>query len=229
MALDLYDGKVATTREDAGSYMKSTTEERSNAIIQGAINHAGENAKIATVGWCFGGGWSLKSSILLGEQGAGCVIYYGMPVQEADKIKPLKADVLGIFAEKDGWITPEVVDKFKATATGIGKKVTVHQFDAAHAFANPSSERYDKESATKANALVLDFLKESLSVLGSYASCNSCLDFGTSLSSLVPGRFPLVGSRYFGFGSTRVGVSTIFCWPRNVGEWIGFIWIVAVV
>ncbi|MEZ4886956.1 MAG: dienelactone hydrolase family protein [Chitinophagales bacterium] len=162
MALDLYDGKVATNREDAGKYMGATTEERGNAIIQGAINYAGKEAKIATIGWCFGGGWSLKSSILAGEQGAGCVIYYGMPLQEADKLKPLKADVLGIFAEKDGWITPKVVNDFKETATGIGKKVEVHQFDADHAFANPSSERYNAEAATKANALALTFLKERL-------------------------------------------------------------------
>ncbi|MGB1242198.1 MAG: dienelactone hydrolase family protein [Chitinophagales bacterium] len=162
MALDLYDGKVATTREDAGKYMQATTEERANAIIGGAIQQAGETAKIATIGWCFGGGWSLKSSILAGEQGAGCVIYYGMPLQEAEKLKPLKADVLGIFAEKDAWITPEVVDNFKETAEGVDKKVSIHQFDADHAFANPSSECYDKEAAAKANGLVLDFLKERL-------------------------------------------------------------------
>lgn len=162
MALDMYDGKVATTREKASEYMKASTQERSNAIVQGAIKHAGKSAKIATIGWCFGGGLSLKSSILAGEQGVGCIIYYGMPVQEADKLEGLKADVLGIFAEKDGWITPKIVDEFKETATGIGKNVTVHQFDAEHAFANPSSERYDKESATKANALALEFLKERL-------------------------------------------------------------------
>ncbi len=160
MALDLYDGKVATNREDAGKYMQATKEERASAIIEGAIQHAGEQAKIATIGWCFGGGWSLKSSILAGEQGVGCVIYYGMPLQEPDKLKPLKADVLGIFAEKDGWITPEVVDNFKETAEGVGKKVEIHQFDADHAFANPSSERYNKEAAMKANVLALEFLKE---------------------------------------------------------------------
>ena len=82
MALDLYDGKVATTREDASKYMQASTEERGAAIIQGAINHAGTTAKIATVGWCFGGGWSLKSSILAGEQGAGCVITTECPYKK---------------------------------------------------------------------------------------------------------------------------------------------------
>ena len=162
IALDLYDGKVATTRENASKYMQGVKQERAEAIIKGARVYVGKDAKVATIGWCFGGGWSLQTSLLLEEQAAGCVIYYGMPLQEAEKLKSLKSNVLGIFAEKDGWITPEVVNNFKETAEGVGKKVTIHQFDADHAFANPSSERYNKEAATKANALVLEFLKERL-------------------------------------------------------------------
>ena len=162
MALDMYDGKVATTQEEAGKYMQAVAEERAEAIIQGAIAHAGENAKIGTIGWCFGGGWSLRSSILAADQGAACVMYYGMPVQEAEKLAPIEADILGIFAQQDGWITPEVVDKFESLAKATGENVEIHQYDAAHAFANPSNPKYDKEAADEANALALAFLKERL-------------------------------------------------------------------
>lgn len=162
MALDMYDGKVATNPDEAGQFMQAVKEERAEAIVKGAIAKAGANAKIGTIGWCFGGGWSLKSSIMAGEQGAGCVIYYGMPVQDATTLAPLKADVLGIFAEQDGWITPEVVNKFSDLAKATGKKVETHQFDAAHAFANPSNPKYDEAAAKEANALALNFLKERL-------------------------------------------------------------------
>jgi carboxymethylenebutenolidase len=163
LALDIYDGKVADTREDAGKYMQSVKEERAKAIIQGAIEaYATDNAPVATLGWCFGGGWSLQASILAGEQGAGCVIYYGMPVKEAQALAPLQASILGIFAEKDGWITPEVVTQFENLAKATGKDIEVHQFDADHAFANPSSPRYNEEAAQKANALALNFLREQL-------------------------------------------------------------------
>ncbi len=162
MALDLYDGKVADNPDDAGKLMNAVEEKRLNEIVKGAIEYAGQDAKIATVGWCFGGGWSLKSSILAGDQGAGCVIYYGMPVQEAKQLVPLKADVLGIFAEKDKWITPEVVNNFEALAKATGKTVQTKQFDADHAFANPSSPRYNEAAAQEANALVLAFLRERL-------------------------------------------------------------------
>ena len=162
IALDIYDGNVATSREDAGKFMNLVTEERANAIVTGALNHAGKEAKVATIGWCFGGGWSLKASILAGEQGAGCVIYYGMPVQEADKLVNLQAEVLGLFAEKDGWITPKVVNKFEAIMKATGKSITTKQFDAEHAFANPSSPRYEETAAQEANAMALKFLKEKL-------------------------------------------------------------------
>lgn len=161
-ALDLYDGKVADNPDDAGKYMQGVKEERLNAIIKGALNHVGEDTEVATIGWCFGGGWSLRSSILAGEQGAGCVMYYGMPVMEAEQLAPLQVDVLGIFAEQDKWITPEVVDKFVGVMNAIKKPIEVKQFDADHAFANPSGDRYKEAAAQEANALALEFLKERL-------------------------------------------------------------------
>lgn len=164
LALDLYDGNVTDDQKKAGEYMQaaSSNMERLESIVKGALAYAGENAKVATIGWCFGGGWSLRSSILAADQGAGCVIYYGMPVQDADVLKPYKNDILGIFAEKDGWITPEVANNFEKLAKANGNNVSIHQFNADHAFANPSSPRYNEAAAQEANGLALAFLKERL-------------------------------------------------------------------
>lgn len=163
LALDMYDGKVATNRDQAGEFMQAVKEPRAESIIQGALNYIGGEAKIGTIGWCFGGGWSLRASIMAKDQGAACVMYYGMPIQEADKLAPIEADILGIFARQDGWITPEVVNKFESLAKATGESIEIHQYDAAHAFANPSnSEAYDEEATAEANALALSFLKERL-------------------------------------------------------------------
>ena len=162
MALDLYDGKVADNRDDASKYMKASTEERSKAIINGALKMAGSNAKVGTIGWCFGGGWSLRSSILAGAQGAGCVIYYGAPVENAKELVDLNADVLGIFGDKDAWINPDVVNKFDALMKATGKNFSFKIFEADHAFANPSSPRYVEAAAQEANPMALAFLKERL-------------------------------------------------------------------
>ena len=160
MALDLYDGRVATEPKQAGEFMKSIKPERAKAIIQGAIAHLGSDAKIATVGWCFGGGWSLRSGILAGEQGVASIIYYGMPVESAEEIAPLKADVMMIHPTKDKWINQGVVDNFKTLSKATGKSLVVHQFEADHAFANPSRPNYIEEDANKANQLTLDFIKK---------------------------------------------------------------------
>jgi carboxymethylenebutenolidase len=162
IALDLYDGKVATTREDAGKYMQAVNEDRAKAIIKGAIAYAGPKARIATIGWCFGGGWSLQSTLLAGKQAAGCVMYYGMPEQDVNKLKTLNADVLGNFANKDQWINTGVVSEFADHMKAAGKKLEVHQFDADHAFANPSSPASNTQAAKDAYNFTIAFLKPRL-------------------------------------------------------------------
>jgi len=126
------------------------------------MGFSGSGSDIATIGWCFGGGWSLKASIHLGTQGAGCVMYYGMPVPNAVDLAPLKADVLGIFAKQDKSITDAVVLKFKENCKLARKNLTVKTYDADHAFANPSSPRFNEEAATQANEEALKFLKAQL-------------------------------------------------------------------
>lgn len=159
LAIDLYDGKVATNREDAAKYMQSVNNERALSIIKGAINFAGTSAKIGTLGWCFGGGWSLQTSIILEEQGKACVMYYGIIENSPDTFKKLNAPVLGIFAEKDGWITPEVYGNLEKNLLAAGKKVTIKSFNADHAFANPSNTNFDLRATKDAKDLTLDFFK----------------------------------------------------------------------
>ncbi|MFI5139052.1 MAG: dienelactone hydrolase family protein [Sphingobacteriales bacterium] len=157
--LDLYDGKVATNRDDAGKYMQSVKEERAIAIIKGAIAYAGPKAHIATIGWCFGGGWSLQTSLLAGKQAEACVMYYGMPEQDISKLKTLHCDVSGNFANKDQWINPKVVAKFASDMKVAGKKLYLHQYDADHGFANPSNPVYNSEATKDAYANTIEFLK----------------------------------------------------------------------
>ena len=159
IVIDLYDGAVATTKEDAGKMMAALKEERAKAIIQGAIKLTGKKATIATIGWCMGGGWSLQASMMAGAQGVGCVMYYGMPEKDVEKLKTMDADVLGIFAAKDKWITPELVQQFQKDMETAGKALTVSNFDNDHAFANPSNPGYDKEATLKAYKQALSFLK----------------------------------------------------------------------
>ncbi len=160
--LDMYDGKVATDEKEAGKYMQDLNEDRAKAIINGAIAYVGPKAHIATVGWCFGGGWSLQAALLGGKQTVGCVMYYGMPEQDVQRLKTLHGDVLGNFATKDQWISTKVVAKFKTDMKAAGKKLTAIEYDANHGFANPSNPGYDSQATKLAYPKTIAFLKARL-------------------------------------------------------------------
>lgn len=159
LAVDLYDGKVTDSPDEAGKLMQACDPKRAAAIIQGATKFLGENVDFRTMGWCFGGGWSLQASLMLGDRAKGCVMFYGMPEKDQDKLKTLSADVLMIHAKQDKWINDEVVAGFQKNMTSAGKSLRVEAFDADHAFANPSSPRYNEEAARAARAKVVEYLK----------------------------------------------------------------------
>lgn len=159
IAVDLYDGKIATNAEEAGATMQAVRKERAESLILGAYEIAGKSASIQTIGWCFGGGWSLQAAMLAGTKNIGCVIYYGMPEKDENKLKALNAPVLGIFATQDGWINKPVVDAFETQMKQLNKAVTIHWYDAEHAFANPSNPKFNKDAASDAMAKSIAFIK----------------------------------------------------------------------
>lgn len=163
LALDMYDGKVGTTREEAGKLMQSASSERLAAITQGAINYVGKDAKIASIGWCFGGMLSLQNAIQGKDQIVGCVIYYGRPEKDVEKLKTLQTDVLGIFGSQDTGITPAVVAQFQKDMKAAGKQVTIKMYDAVHGFANPSNAKHDPVATADAYKNALEYLRKKLS------------------------------------------------------------------
>ena len=162
LALDMYDGQIATTPQEAGKFMQSASKERLTAITKGAIKYAGGKAKIASIGWCFGGMLSLQTAILGGKQVVGCVMYYGRPEQDVEKLKAINTDVLGIFGSQDQGIPPATVAQFEENMKTAGKKVTIKMYDAVHAFANPSNAKYDAVAAADAYKNALGYLKSKL-------------------------------------------------------------------
>lgn len=163
LALDMYDGKSTTDPKEAGQLMQSVQEPRLESIVKGAQAYAGAKAKIAQVGWCFGGSWSLKSGLLNGKQNVGIVMYYGMPVKDVERLKTLNSDVLGLFATEK-YISKEVIEEFAVNMKAAGKELNYTIFDGVHGFANPSNPKYDGEKAKEAYGMALSYLKKRLKV-----------------------------------------------------------------
>jgi len=162
LAVDLYDRKVTTNRDSAAMLMRLVTPQRTVSILKGALKYTGPNAKIGTIGWCFGGGWSLQTALLGGKNTDACVVFYGMPETDVSRLKTLHSDVLGIFANRDKWITPEVVTSFEHNMALAGKNLQVKRYDADHGFGNPTVPAHDAAAAQDSYEQAVSYLKNRL-------------------------------------------------------------------
>ncbi|MFZ9262612.1 MAG: dienelactone hydrolase family protein [Chitinophagaceae bacterium] len=159
LAVDMYDGKVAATPDSAMKLMRGADMTRMVAIIKGAIEHAGQDAQIYSVGWCFGGMWSLQTAILAESKAKGAIMFYGRPESNLEKLKTLQCDVIGFFGNKDQSPSPAVVNEFEKNMQTAGKKLEAFRYEAGHGFANPSNPSFNAEAAADAYKKAITFLK----------------------------------------------------------------------
>ncbi len=146
LAVDLYGGTVATTPEAAMAAMKSVDEARAQEILEAGLAFLRDDPRVkapktGVIGWCFGGGWSLRTAMTQPGLDA-AVVYYGRIPEDLSGLAAMEAPVFGVFGERDQGIPVATVRAFEAAAKQAGKSVTVQLYDADHAFANPSSARY---------------------------------------------------------------------------------------
>ena len=168
LAIDLYGGKVGKTPGEAQALMRASMKdpkagfETCGAWIDWLKQHARSTGKVGTLGWCFGGGWSLNASIARPVDAT--VIYYGHVLRSVDQLKMLKGPVMGHFARKDRFIDAKMVGAFEKTMAAAGKKdaLQVFWYDADHAFANPSGGRFDEAASKLAWARTADFFEKTL-------------------------------------------------------------------
>jgi carboxymethylenebutenolidase len=120
--------------------------------------------KIASLGWCFGGTWSLNTALLFPESLDAAVIYYGGGITtDPEQLATLEMPIIGFFGADDTNPTPETVAEFERVLKALDKSVEVHLYEGAgHAFANPSGTRYVEAAAMDAWEKTIEFLNEKL-------------------------------------------------------------------
>jgi carboxymethylenebutenolidase len=164
LAIDLYDGRSTDQRDEARSLTQQVDPAVATETVAGWLrwlgSHPDSTGMVGTVGWCFGGGWSLTASVA--EPVNATVIYYGRVTAGEEELRRLRGPVLGHFATRDGFIDAEMVGGFEQRMAAVGKRLETHWYEADHGFANPTSARYDADDAAVAWERTLAFFDANL-------------------------------------------------------------------
>jgi carboxymethylenebutenolidase len=156
LAPDLYHGDSAQKPDDAGRLMMALDVARAARDLEGAVAYllarSGVSArKVGVVGFCMGGQLALATACLSADVGA-AVDFYGVHPNVKLDFAKLAAPVLGLFAERDAFVTPEAARKLERDVRAAGKAIEVHIYpDADHAFFNDTRpDVFNREAATDA-------------------------------------------------------------------------------
>jgi len=168
LAIDLYRGKVATTPDEAHELMRGVPEDRAARDLRAAVEFLKSQSnvkkdRIASIGWCMGGGYSLDVALQEPTLRA-AVINYGRLASDSESLKKINASILGLFGGQDRGIPPADVKKFEQSLKQMGKKVEVVIYpDAGHAFENPNNrDGYRPDDAADAWKRTVNFLADTL-------------------------------------------------------------------
>ncbi len=173
MAIDLFGGEIAETPGPARILEIGVFENPQRAAdnIRQAYQFVTETFRapsVASLGFGFGGGWSLNAAMLLPEDLSASVIFYGQVTDDERKLAAIQAPLLGLFGENDRVITTTSVAAFAKAMETLEKEIHVEVFaGAGRGFADPRSDNFSAETAALAWVRTLDFLGQHLAPGGS--------------------------------------------------------------
>ncbi|MEO1589910.1 MAG: dienelactone hydrolase family protein [Cyanobacteria bacterium J06632_22] len=169
LAVDLYGGEVAETPDEARVLVQTALQDpalltQNVVAAYGYLAEEQQAPTVGSIGWCFGGSWSLNTALALPTKLDAAVIYYGGQIStDPTVLEPLQMPIQGHFGELDSNPSPETVAAFEAALEGLGKDAEIYLYEGAnHAFANPSGTRYNAEAAALAWARTITFFSEHL-------------------------------------------------------------------
>lgn len=168
LAVDLYGDSTAQTPETAQSLMQAATGDSVRLMTNLRDAHeylrsAMDAPRVAVLGWCFGGGLTFRAVADRPTAFDAAVAYYGTPEALTDDVlRDLTTPIQAHFGRQDDVVSTEEVEALQSRLKGLDKTVQIHQYDAGHAFANPSGENYDAEAASTAWSRTTAFLQTHL-------------------------------------------------------------------
>ncbi|HJS23178.1 MAG TPA: dienelactone hydrolase family protein [Pyrinomonadaceae bacterium] len=170
LAPDLYHGKTTKSPDEAGKLMMAMRIDEAEQDLSAAVDYLSmldstTSKKAGVVGFCMGGALALYTATKNPKVGA-CVVFYGGHPKVKPDLPNLNAPVLGLYAEKDGFVTPDLVRDLERKLRDLGKQIEVKIYkNTDHAFFNDTRpEVYNAEAAADAWQRTIEFLRKHLSV-----------------------------------------------------------------
>ena len=168
LAPDLYHGRTTRSPDEAGKMMMALQIDQTEKDLRGGVQYllshdATTGSNVGTVGFCMGGALSLYAATKNPQVGA-CVIFYGGHPNIKPDLSTLEAPVLGLYAEKDAFVTPQIARDLEQKLKALGKSGEIHIYpDADHGFFNNERpEVYNEAAAKDAWQRVLKFFASHL-------------------------------------------------------------------
>jgi carboxymethylenebutenolidase len=166
LAPDMYHGKTADEPDGAGKLFMALNIGQAEKDLKGAAAYLGQHSstkKLGAVGFCMGGQLALFAATLNPSIGA-TVDFYGIHPNVKPDYSKLSGPVLGLFAEKDTFVTPATAKEVDAAIKKAGKQSEIHIYpNVDHAFFNDENKAgYDKAAAEDAWRRTLAFFRTHL-------------------------------------------------------------------
>ena len=166
LAPDMYHGRTASEPDEAGKLFMALNIAQAEKDLRGAAAYlAGHSStkKLGAVGFCMGGQLAVFAATLNPSVGA-CVNFYGIHPNVKPDYAKLSGPVLGLFAEKDGFVTPQVAKDTDAAIKKAGKRSEINIYPGVdHAFFNDErADVYNKAAAADAWKRTLTFFRQYL-------------------------------------------------------------------
>ncbi len=127
--VDIFDGVVAETAEEAEALAAQLDQKAANAKYRAGLKLlSAPGRKLATVGWGFGGSQALYAGAAAPVVAA-TVVYDAPPVLDADVLKALRGPVLGVFNRNGEQVQREQLQAFASAMKRVNKALTLHYYD----------------------------------------------------------------------------------------------------
>jgi carboxymethylenebutenolidase len=168
LAPDLYRGAATADPDEAGRLMLDLEIPRAARDLDGAVKalldrDAVDGSRVGAIGFCMGGQLALLAATRNRRIGA-VADFYGIHPNVKLELSGLQAPVLGIFAERDAFVTPAAARRLEEELHRAGKRATFEVYPGVdHAFFNDRRpDVHDAAAAARAWAQTLAFFRAEL-------------------------------------------------------------------